>query len=50
MLPAGVHLVHLALHTFLGEGRDCWPAQHHSYVDTGIQLQGKGFAQWSHYQ
>ena len=50
MLPAGVHLVQLALHTFLGEGRDCWPAQHHSYKDTGIQLQGKGFAQWSHYQ
>ena len=42
MLPAGVHLVHLALHTFLGKGSHCWPAaQHHSYEDTSVQLLGK---------
>ena len=44
MLRAGVHLMHLALHTLLGEGCDGWPApQDISNEDMGIQLQGKGF-------
>ena len=46
VLRARVHLLHLALHTFLGEGCDCWPAaQHHSYEAIGYQLQSKDFAE-----